>query len=318
MPRIRLRRSGFTAIELLIVVTILGIIAALTAGAVVRVMASAEKSATETTLTKLASVLDIHWKAVIDSAKKEYDGLPSGIKANLLALADNQANTPATPKPHPRRDDRARLLYVKFRLKQEFPTSFAAAADPAPNYLPAQSVPPIAGLYTGKPAYIKAINGKTIGLGKESAALLVLALQQSRAGVASTPIEQLVGGSFLRQENGLSYLVDSWGSPLQLFIFPTAATAGTTDLNAGNDPQDPEGLLKTVAVSKWQALPIFATLLHPQIDSRRLVPVIVSAGPDRLLGGSGSQSNPTMNLTSPDADDNIYSYRLRQSGARGD
>src|SRR5262245_45421923 len=172
-------RPGFTAIEILIVVAIIALLMSIAAGALIRVRAASERTATETTLTKLASILDRHWKAVIDAAKKEYDGLPTSIKQNLVALADNTTASATTPKPHPRRDDRARLLYVKFRLKQEFPTSFYDAIYPATlkppqipantafptnqplHFLPPQTIPgwnPLTNTaepVTGKPAYVK-------------------------------------------------------------------------------------------------------------------------------------------------------------------
>lgn len=330
MRRTHTARSGYTAVEILIVVTILGILAALVTGAVVRVIGSSEKGATETTLTKLASLLDVHWKATIDSARKEYDSLPAGIKQALLTLADNQTASATTPVPHPRRDDRARLIYVKLRLKQEFPTSFAVALNPAPGYLPAQSLPPLPGTFTGKPAYVKAVYGKTnaLGLDKQSSAMLAMAFQQSRAGSAPVALEQVVGATFLRTEAGFTYIIDSWGKPLQFYPFPTAPVATVSDL-VGSDPQDPEGLLAPLVKSRWLASPGFIALLHPQTDNRRLIPVIVSSGPDGLLGGSPlpptfptdggfAAADTTMNLSRPEAQDNIFSHRLRQSGARGD
>lgn len=318
MARMNARRAAFTAIEVLIVVTVLAILATLVAGAVLRVVGSSEKTATESTLTKLASILDVHWKSVIDSARRDYDALPPAVRQNLLTLADNATASPTTPKPHPRRDDRARLLYLKFRLKQEFPTSFAAALNPAPSFLPPQTVPGVTGTFTGKPAYVKALANVTLPVDKQSAALLVLTLEQGRGGAAATPLDQTVGNTFIRQESGVRYLVDSWGTPLQFFTFPATPSAAMTDLAGGADPQDPEGLLKPVNVSRWQAAPAFATLLHPQIDGRKLIPVIVSAGPDRELGGQPAATNPWMDLSGAAADDNIYSYRLRQTGARGD
>src|SRR5262245_49933856 len=125
---IRHSRRGITLIEMLMVIAIVSMLAALTAGAVFTIRDTQEKEHTEPTIRKLASKLDKHWKAVPDSANKDYDALPNDIKQNLIALADNATNSPTTPKPHPRRDARARLLYLKFRLKQEFPTSFTEVA----------------------------------------------------------------------------------------------------------------------------------------------------------------------------------------------
>jgi prepilin-type N-terminal cleavage/methylation domain-containing protein len=417
-------RAGFTAIEILIVVAIIALLMSIAAGALIRVKAASERTATETTLTKLASILDRHWKAVIDAAKKEYDGLPTPIKQNLITLADNQANTPTTPKPHPRRDDRARLLYVKYRLKQEFPASFDEAIDPDPTcggFLPPTGPAPaipnrptsIPGVRpansTGKPAYVKFVSdfyaqaNSPVAQGVswlnmtlypspryQSAILLVLALEQDRQGVPRANLDQEIGTTFIasgRQDSGspapplsnpiqlARHLVDSWGNPLQLFIFPSypiGHNASTTDLDVaftitanprltnnqalreklqsggGPDPLDPEGLLLDSSISAW-APPAFPTLRpgvlvlpHLQFAPpppvangtqltftlRKMTPTIVSAGPDGLIGKKSPSAtfdngcaaiNPQMEfLNSTDCFDNIYSFRLRQTAAKGD
>lgn len=355
-------RAGFTVIELLIVMAIVTIVGSLTAGAVFRVLASQDKVNTETTLQKLASELDVHWKAVLSSAKSDFDGLPANIKQNLLTLADNTSNSPSTPKPSPRRDDRARIIYMKLRLKQAFPTSFVTAinptnpapADPMQLFLPAQNVGGV-GSCTGLANYAKAAASANLSLDKQSSALLVLALETSHSGVAAKPIDQLVGSSYVRSEGGLRYLVDGWGRPLQFYVFPALAgspKAGAitiTDL-IGKDAQDPEELLNR-QIGKWLpnmgAAPVpyqmafnpQGMLLHPLgnsvasnfqtpvINRTKLVPIIASAGPDGDIGDTTWQNpkikgyaavNPFMDLGGPGAYDNLYSFRLRTTGARGD
>jgi len=376
MARRNIYRTGFTAVELLIVLAIVSMLAALAASAVFRVRATSERTATETTLKKLASALDVHWKAVVDAARKEYDALPTNIKANLLALADNVSAAPNLPKPHPRRDDRARLLYIKFRLKQEFPTSFSIALNPAvfgaTQFLPLSAVPNTGnpGTWTGKPAYVKAIYNKNLDPELQSSALLVLALQQPRSGVPTVGIDQLVGSNFMRNVDGFDYVVDSWGNPLQFFAFPAYPEGqgpSTTDLDVGPytvsnrpndsladktknqviDPQDPELLLVIDPSSNQQwnqtTIPprLMPSVLHPQLPNppkgnfvllRKMIPIIVSAGPDQSLSipdrkvydptkpnnPDVAALNPFMSLRLDGSFDNIYSFRLRQTGARGD
>ena len=101
MSYTRTTRRGFTAIELLIVVAIIGLLAAMTAGAVFRTLRSQDASYTEATLTKLASLLENHWSAVVDAAKRDYDSLPAPSKQALVTLGDN--NITQQPQPHPRR-----------------------------------------------------------------------------------------------------------------------------------------------------------------------------------------------------------------------
>ncbi len=362
-------RRGMTLIELLIVMAIISMLAALTAGAVFRIKETQEKSFTETTLRKLGSILDQHWKAVVDSAKQEYNSLPNDIKQNLIVLADNTTAGPGQPKPHPRRDDRARLLYIKFRLKQEFPVAFSQVltegttptgatvigpdrmASPSPLFLKSSTTTDGSGkLFTAKPTYFNAVYRKALPpQEREASILLVMALEQPRGNLPSLPLEQVVGSRFIADEGGYRYLIDAWGSPLQFFIFPayplgsgTSTTdldilrekSGTFDIAKENqDPQDPERLLLGPTYSGWTGSTVFTTLLHPQfapppklpepaigmVINRRMVPIIVSTGPDRDLGGNvPANNNAAMILTGPGAYDNIYSYRLRQTGARGD
>lgn len=361
MPR---GRRAFTLVELLIVISIIALLAAVTAGAAYRLKQSQDKSFTETTLAKLASALDAHWKVTIDAARREYDALPVPIRQNLIALADNQGAN--MPQPHPRRDDRARLIYVKLRLKQEFPVAFAMAKSPDPTagYLPPTKVPGVPGQWTGKPAYVKAVSSGSIpSVDKQSSALLVMALEQARAGVTATPVDQLVGSQFLRTENGFRYLVDAWGEPLQFYAFPAypvtidgSSGPSTTDLDilrrdasAGwakfadeeKDPQDPQQLLildPRPTAARWVASAAFEALVYPQVKpnaawgagrpfNRKMVPVIVSAGPDGFLSkvspvgvaADCAANNPYMALPDPAGSlDNLYSYRLRQGSTRGD
>ena len=63
-------RRGVTVLELLIVIGIISMLGAMTAGAMFKLKTQQEATATETTIKKLASILDQHWKAVVDSAQK--------------------------------------------------------------------------------------------------------------------------------------------------------------------------------------------------------------------------------------------------------
>src|SRR4051794_9001177 len=65
------RRMGMTLIEILIVMTIIGVMASLSIGAVVKLRESQMKSFTEMTVQKLASALDGQWKAALDTIKDE-------------------------------------------------------------------------------------------------------------------------------------------------------------------------------------------------------------------------------------------------------
>src|SRR5262249_16338592 len=100
--------------EVLVVVGILAILAALVASAVFRVLESQKENLSEATVRTLAQELDRHWQAVVNQANKEV--IPDWVKD----FAGRAANAPNY-------EQRARVLWIKLRLKQEFPMNFAEA-----------------------------------------------------------------------------------------------------------------------------------------------------------------------------------------------
>jgi len=343
----RVPRVGFTLIELLVVMAIIAILAALGVTAYLKVRESSQKSQTQTTITKLASVLDVQWKAALDQAGEDWQALEEEIKNNYRDMARG-----TTPGPDPKLEDRARLLYKKVRLKQEFPTSFRRAVFPGyPGDVQPPPSPPIPTYlkvtkqvgrlrFNGRRSYIDQFtdsmgNVITVKPELESSICLYVALSQSRRTGNSSDLAQAVGAASIQTVSVpvvgekapriFSYFVDSWGYPLQFYIFPTSQTVSTLDLvktASEQDPQDPTSLLFSPWQPQTRYAPILRTLLHPmpyELQApRKLVPVIVSMGSDNKLGGPYPPQDPSMNLASEDANDNIYSHRLRQTDARGD
>src|SRR5438093_10347247 len=64
-------RGAFTLVEMLVVIAIIGILAALTAVGVTKVIAVQRSSNTQGTISTVYKVLNEHWASVADSAKKE-------------------------------------------------------------------------------------------------------------------------------------------------------------------------------------------------------------------------------------------------------
>ncbi len=121
MRRDRIRRGGFTLVELLVVVTIIAILVGLSAAAVGKYIAVSQSNATEATIRKVYTKLMPQVESVVKSAREENMATTVGAtNANtIMLLAGNDAR-------------RARVIYIKARLKQEFPISFNEALSPTP------------------------------------------------------------------------------------------------------------------------------------------------------------------------------------------
>lgn len=321
------RRAGFTLIELLVVMAVIATLVALTVGAVFKLRDAQVKNFTEVTIEKLASALDQQWKAAIDQIREET------VPQSFLTLAGNDAR-------------RAKSLYMKARLKQEFPVSFYEAVYPAANYTPGQNgayqIPPANVLKDLPPkgTYVRAIGTNVPAMGApiplpqdwESSAMLFLALSQGRRGqVGFNPDEHVEPSAIqTRVANGQTFkiFVDAWGNPLRFYAFPF----NNAELNdpANNyvsrfgqnmqspDPLDPD---RTLANYVPPLATPFQNMVHPTTGKlRMLIPVIGSAGRDGLWGDTSPATDYFLMPAAPtaDADDNIYSYRLRRSGQKGD
>jgi prepilin-type N-terminal cleavage/methylation domain-containing protein len=335
-------RSGFTLVELLVVVAIIALIIGLVASAFVQVMTVQRRNNTQQTIKTAYDLFDRQWTAVKNQAEKE--DIPSQYLSSVLTWS----STPSGQSDQAR----ARVIWKKLRLQQAFPQTFDEILNPNVNsILPAlqmyQTALSNAGLSKNNlpnpanPAYAQ-----------ESAVLLVLALQLGQGSANNS--EDVLGSSTIAdsQWSGLKMLVDAWGQPLTFSRWPTGndtsvlgSTLGQAEVNQLNpsksgtaasftDPLDPDGKLVDLSWNnasnyfdpKKQVLlsvGLFEAVCHPVHDfssgawTPRAVyhiPTIVSSGPN---GNLGLDPTSLFVIDADQAADNIYSYRLR-FGAKGD
>jgi len=289
------RSGGFTLIELLVVIAIIGILGTLAAGAVFRVRGSQEQKATEVAVTKLASTLDMHFKASMDMVRE------TPIPPLLLGRADNDSA-------------RARAIMCKLRLRADFPQTLAEARSPSTlayqDYLVAPS-----STFRVKLQNVTSLSDPNF----ESAVCLSMILSQARRGVMFDAASEMgAGGIGSVNATGpsgatkLPVFVDKQGSPIGFRRWAVnsgveasilAEISGNRELtpNANRaDPCDPEARL----IGNWSGASEF-DIVFPGLrdNTKNFSPFVFSMGKNKLLDGS-------------DGDD-IFSFRLRKSGQRG-
>jgi prepilin-type N-terminal cleavage/methylation domain-containing protein len=291
----RAARPGFTLVEMLVVIAIIAVLAGLASVAYFRWIDTQRQDNTENTMRTVSQALQRHMEAVRASAQTET--IPPFVLNNI---AGGDAL-------------RARVIWVKLRLKQEFPITFAEARNPGDTGDPNTSLP--AGVLPGK---YGALASASAG-GGESAACLYMALRKTRKGVQP---EELPSSAVAdTNSDGLPEIVDGWGKPLTFVRWPTDPTgnvAWVQELNSKNPASNPTGLRNADPIDKdgtlldaaWYAgggRVYFEALCHqvspPNAAGQKayyMLPTLISAGLDGAFGTA----------------DDIYSFRL-VLGARG-
>jgi prepilin-type N-terminal cleavage/methylation domain-containing protein len=305
-------RGAFTLIELLIVLALITVLIALTAGTVLRVIDTQQRSNTQTALAKVQSALTRQWAAYKDQFFKE--DAPRLYPKQWNAVMAIAGNDPA----------RARVIWVKVRQKQTFPISFNEALTPITLAAGVQ-LPPL-------PAYVSGLGAAGITAADsgacESSACLLLALQQSPSG-GGVKLDDLGVNSSIKVcptnlGKQINALVDGYGTPLQFCRWPTGSAiplgnSALGQLGAANDPTDPQG---TLTVQSWLSSAgrtQFQALCHivpnrlpagntTQPASNVLIPLVASAGADKLIGLNATNFSPDPINYPPGSDnDNLYS-----------
>jgi prepilin-type N-terminal cleavage/methylation domain-containing protein len=319
--RRRTGRAGFTLIEVLVVLFIIGILVTLSTAAAVRLMAASYTSTTRTTMQRANGRLQQQMAYIIDLARKEK--IPRSSDPGYTTTV-NDAYSMSKDISGNSSTERARVIHIKFRLQQYFPMTFTEALSPKSGY------PPVSG-------YISFLNGYGITSGNaviqphESAICLYMIL---RYGPETTGEDDLGLNASSKPFGGAPGLVDAWGNPLFFCRWPVGdptanfvSPVNPSGFQPGmNDPVDPKGQL---TVASWlnstsysSASAGFAFLCHPLPprsqtggpQSVNLTPVIVSSGADKTLGLSIDPTNAPLAVSpagNQAANDNIYTTYIK-------
>jgi prepilin-type N-terminal cleavage/methylation domain-containing protein len=315
------RRRGFTLIEVLVVIGIIGILVAITLTGAFKARGSAEKSLTVNNMQKIASALDQQLKTVADQAADIARSRPQWFSDQMIPLALGD-------------DRRAKALLLKLTLRRELPVTMAEVNGtytlPTPVRLPTAGVNrPVPPYPLTSPTTFRSVAGQSFAsTDVESAVLLYISVTAGRRGLMFDP-DQAVGSSGVgtvtsANNTPFKVFVDAWGTPIKLVrairnndsIFSSIQVdeldkskyAGNA---ASKDPQDREGMLQkpwtpvafglTVAENE-NVKTQFLNYIGYDAGNHNRQPFIVSAGEDKQFG----------------TDDDIYSFRFREVGQRGD
>ena len=165
------RRGGFTLIELIVVIGIIILLAALTVGAVFRVREAQLEKNTNTTLQKVHIGFMQQWDATRDQIAAEQIPVPIRTMTQQVTQAGNPPSYRFDPA-------RAKAVWMKLRMRQEFPSNFGEARSTMSLSIDGQ----VANFPT-RPSLLAAMQDASGPDYMENAALLYLIMTQGKGGV---------------------------------------------------------------------------------------------------------------------------------------
>jgi len=298
------RRAGFTLIEMLVVLAIIGVLASLSAVAVFRLIGTQQNANTKSELSRLEAAFKKAYRSAADNYSKEPIPVAASYQSAYSTILTRAGNDRL----------RAQVIWTKLRLRRAFPMTFNEALNPADG----NPVPPLP-YYTNTLAplgYTAATVTNTppatpARTSPESSVCLLLALergedgpglQQSDLGPSaffkSLPVQLRSG----QPGQPVTAMVDGWGNPLFFVRWPIYLNASNSQnpTNYGltgqpvagfNDADDPTGLLASTSWQGTAGYAWFTTTFHGLVphaggppQTYRIFPIIASGGANNQLG----------------------------------
>jgi prepilin-type N-terminal cleavage/methylation domain-containing protein len=312
--------AAFTLVELLVVISIIALLAALLAGATILYIGQQHENNTKDTIRTVHRELTSQWNQVISDAKVDINA--GKVPPDVLALAGGDTA-------------RANVIYIKLKLRQQFPMNYTEMLNPVFNGIAPQEFPTPIEYSNALAKYPLAKQSNPPTPAESGACLLIALTTKSRGGKffsADHFSSQQIGDS---NGDGAPELIDGWGNPLVFYRWPTQNDdmPGINPDNKGStqpvfqDPEDSTGTLQANVAWNTPTNPLcqqFESMCHLVRDPNNgnapksvyLTPVIVSMGPDGKLGIPAvvaGQPDPMRLIhgSDPAENDNIYSYRVQ-------
>ncbi len=322
-------RGGFTLVELLVVISLIAILLALSAGAFFRIQSSQNVSVAEATLSKLHSLMDTKWKITLDDARKTApkDAVTLGV------FGSDQ--------------ERVQVAWTYYKLKNEMPMTFdeltpypVSVSVPFPVFQPRKVFTEVRDKATNNPNVLY-----------QSAALFYAAVISTASGGTMNSLEGLQQQVRTDSKYNLTYFIDAWGDPV-VFIrhaynseidnppFARPAKARGYSTTQIRTSLDSGGRLTAIPENTWASTntALLTAMLNQlnfgltstpyTIDFNNVnrLPTLVSDGPNNEFRDV-ADFDPSVNVADTSggpsgsgkdyAADNLLSYRLRSVGAKG-
>lgn len=304
-------RDGFTLVELLVVMTIIGLLAGLLVAGAMKFKDAQVEATTDAQLTRLQLKLSTDYKDVLQKCHKEQ---PPDL---ILQYCGDP--------------DRARAVHTAATLRVNFPETFSEATTPffvgSYAYQPKKTFASVAGagpVPTTEPQ-------KSQRQQQERAALLFLILTERATGGGGGDDTGSAGERRTAAIGGkeLTYFIDLYGQPIVYERWAQTLPAGTSlgeldvapyaraSVGGNKDPLDPKNL-----VAGWSDAAKLNVLRDKSSDSvpkllfnaSNRVPTVISAGRNKTFDSSIGTGAPGGQYS---GDDRV-GFRLERSGAKGD